>query len=303
MTLGENSANSAVDALESVEAVDAAALKLAGVVTNAVPVGAPRDALSGTWLGHALHPALTDVVIGSFLSATLLDLLGGDDTGRASERLIEIGLVTSAPTVASGLSDWALTVYGDRRACLVGLAHASANLTALRAVCGVARRAAPRCPGPGQAARRRGRRGALSSVAFLGRSPLVHARSRCQRDDLRLRGPRDWTTAKAGELEDGQPTNAMAGDTPVLLLRHNGHLHALHDRCSHRGCLLSSGEIEGESITCPCHGSRFDPPRRLDRTRPGHGAATRIRDPRPRGRDRDQATRARLTRYRVGAGP
>ena len=125
MTLGENSANSAVGALESVEAVDAAALKLAGAVTNAIPVGAPRDALSGTWLGHALHPALTDVVIGSFLSATLLDLLGGDDTGRASERLIEIGLVTSAPTVASGLSDWALTVYGDRRARPVGLAHAS----------------------------------------------------------------------------------------------------------------------------------------------------------------------------------
>jgi hypothetical protein len=81
--------------VESVEAVDAAALKLAGAVT---------------WLGHALHPALTDVVIGSFFSATLLDLLGGDDTGRASERLIEIGLVSSAPTVASGLSDWALTV-------------------------------------------------------------------------------------------------------------------------------------------------------------------------------------------------
>ena len=109
MTLGENAASSAVGALESVEAGDAAALKIAGAVTNAIPVGAARDALSGTWLGHALHPALTDVVIGSFFSATLLDLFGGDDSGRASERLIEIGLVTSAPTVASGLSDWALT--------------------------------------------------------------------------------------------------------------------------------------------------------------------------------------------------
>ena len=103
MTLGENAANSAVDALESVEALDGGALKLAGAVSNAVPVGVPRDALSGTWLGHALHPLLTDVVIGSFLSATLLDLLGGDDTGRASERLIEVGLVTAAPTVARRL--------------------------------------------------------------------------------------------------------------------------------------------------------------------------------------------------------
>jgi hypothetical protein len=86
--------------VESVEALDPAVLKLAEAVRNVVPVGAPRDALSGTWLGHALHPLLTDVVVGSFVSATLLDLLGGDDTGRASERLIEVGLATSVPTVA-----------------------------------------------------------------------------------------------------------------------------------------------------------------------------------------------------------
>jgi hypothetical protein len=98
MTLGENAANSAFDALESVEALDGVALKLAGAVSNAVPVGVPRDALSGTWLGHALHPLLTDVDIGSFISA-LLDLLGGDDTGRAGDRLIEVGLLAAAPTV------------------------------------------------------------------------------------------------------------------------------------------------------------------------------------------------------------
>ena len=146
MILGENAANNAVGALESVEAVDAAALKLAGAVSNVIPVGATRDALSGTWIGHALHPLLTDLVIGSFLSATLLDLLGGDDTGSASERLIEIGLLTSAPTVASGLSDWAMTVYGDRRTRPVGLAHASANLAAstLYAASLAARRRAPR---------------------------------------------------------------------------------------------------------------------------------------------------------------
>jgi nitrite reductase/ring-hydroxylating ferredoxin subunit/uncharacterized membrane protein len=255
MTLGENSANSAVGALESVEAVDGAALKLAGAVTNAVPVGAPRDALSGTWLGHALHPLLTDVVIGSFFSATLLDLLGGDDTGRARERLIEIGLVTAAPTVASGLSDWAFTVYGDRRVRPVGLAHASVNLTAstLYAASLAARRRG--APGRGKLLGVAG--GAVLSVgAFLG-GHLSFTRGVGVNETTFDEGPRDWTTVEASWLEEGQPTNAMAGDTPVLLLRHNGHLHALHDRCSHRGCLLSSGEVEGESITCPCHGSRF----------------------------------------------
>jgi len=256
MTLGENAANSAVAALESVEAADAAALKLAGAVTKAIPAGARRDAISGTWIGHALHPLLTDVVIGSFVSATLLDLLGGDDAGRASERLIEIGLLSSAPTVASGLSDWAMSVYGDRRTRPVGLAHATANLTAsaLYAASLAARRRG--ATGRGKLVGVAGA-GVLSAAAFLG-GHLSFTRGVGVNETAFDEGPRDWTRVEAGELEDGRPTSAIAGDTPVLLVRHNGHLHALHDRCSHRGCLLSSGEVDGESITCPCHGSRFD---------------------------------------------
>jgi nitrite reductase/ring-hydroxylating ferredoxin subunit/uncharacterized membrane protein len=255
MPLAENPANSAIDALESVEALDGVALKLAGALSNAVPAGVPRDALAGTWLGHPLHPVLTDVVIGTFLSATLLDLLGGRDTGRASERLIAVGLVTAAPTVASGLSDWAMTVYGDRRTRPVGLVHASANLTASALYAA------------SLAARRRGGLGrarllslagsaALSAGGLLG-GHLSFTRGVGVNETAFDEGPRDWTTVDAGELEDGKPTSGMAGDTPVLLIRHDGHLHALHDRCSHRGCLLSAGQVEGESVTCPCHGSRF----------------------------------------------
>ena len=255
MTLGENAVNSAVDALESVEAVDGAALKLARAVSDAVPAGVPRDVLSGTWLGHALHPLLTDVVIGSFISATLLDVLGGDDTGRARERLIGVGLVTAAPTVASGLSDWAQTVYGDRRARPVGLVHASANLTAsaLYAASLVARRRGV----PGHARLLSLAGGAALSVGGLLGGHLSFTRGVGVNQTAFDEGPRDWTTVDTGELEDGKPAGGMAGDTPVLLLRHDGHLHALHDRCSHRGCELSAGEVEGESVICPCHGSRF----------------------------------------------
>jgi nitrite reductase/ring-hydroxylating ferredoxin subunit/uncharacterized membrane protein len=255
MTLGEDAATGAVDALESIEALDGAALKLAGAVSNAVPVGVPRDALSGTWLGHALHPLLTDVVIGSFLSATLLDLLGGDDTGRASERLIAVGLVTVAPTVASGLTDWAMTVHGDRRARPVGLVHASANLTASALY--AASLAARRRGVPGRARLLRLAGGAALSVGGLLGGHLSFTRGVGVNETTFDEGPRDWTTVDTGELEDGKPTSGMAGDTPVLLLRHDGHLHALHDRCSHRGCELSAGQFEGESVTCPCHGSRF----------------------------------------------
>jgi len=61
-----------------------------------------------------------------------------------------------------------------------------------------------------------------------------------------------------GSVEEGEVVGLAAGGQPIALFLNDGAYHALHDRCSHRGCLLSSGEVEGESITCPCHGSRFD---------------------------------------------
>src|SRR5215218_10324764 len=129
MTLGESSANSAVGALESVEAVDAAALKLAAAVTNAIPVGTPRDALAGTWLGHALHPALTDTVIGTWMSATLLDLTGGDRA--AARRLVGMGVLGSLPTAVTGSADWSDSEAVDERVRRVGAVHAAANTAAL----------------------------------------------------------------------------------------------------------------------------------------------------------------------------
>src|SRR3954469_16090075 len=96
-----------VKAVESTAELDAVGSAVGGAVRGAVPDGATKDVLSGAWLGHALHPLLTDVVIGSFMSATLLDLLGGDRSGGASERLIAIGVVAYLPTALTGASDYA----------------------------------------------------------------------------------------------------------------------------------------------------------------------------------------------------
>ena len=43
-----------------------------------------KDLLSGTWLGRPLHPMLTDVVIGVWTSASVLDILGGKRAERAA---------------------------------------------------------------------------------------------------------------------------------------------------------------------------------------------------------------------------
>jgi nitrite reductase/ring-hydroxylating ferredoxin subunit len=49
----------------------------------------------------------------------------------------------------------------------------------------------------------------------------------------------------------------VVDDTPVLLLRQGSNTFAIHDRCSHRGCSLSEGEVHADEIVCSCHGSRF----------------------------------------------
>ena len=55
--------------------------------------------LRGEWLGHALHPTLTDVTLGTWTSATLLDLFGGRDSSAAAQRLIGTGLLAAGPMV------------------------------------------------------------------------------------------------------------------------------------------------------------------------------------------------------------
>ena len=121
----------AVQALENAEALDGPGKAIAKEVRGRIGAGTVKDALAGTWLGHALHPLLTDLVIGSFLSATILDVIGGDSDGRAAERLIAVGLASYPPTAATGTNDWADTEPADPRVRRVGLAHAAANAGAL----------------------------------------------------------------------------------------------------------------------------------------------------------------------------
>ena len=244
-----------LEALESAELLDTPAKKVAGLVRGVIKPGAVKDALSGTWLGHALHPLLTDVVIGSFLSATLLDVLGGDDDGRASERLIGVGIAAYGPTALAGINDWADTETGDERVRRVGIVHAWTNASALGLY--TASLAARR-----QGATGRGKLLALAGAGVLGAGGflgghMTFAQGVGANQTAFDPGPDDWTEVDTSELEDNKPTGVLAGDTPVLLVRHRGHVHALHDRCSHRGCLLSSGELDGEVIECACHGSRF----------------------------------------------
>jgi nitrite reductase/ring-hydroxylating ferredoxin subunit/uncharacterized membrane protein len=246
-----------VRAIESADALDPVAQTAGKTVRGLISAGPLKDALSGTWLGHAVHPMLTDVVIGSFTAASVLDLLSPGDDGRAAERLIALGLVAYAPTAAAGANDWADSEPVDDTVRRAGLVHAGCNAVGATLYAASWR------------ARRRGARGFGAALGFAGMAVMAAggylgghlSLSKGVGPDQTVfdPGPTDWTpAADATQLPDGRPTRVVVGDTPVLLLRDGELIFAIHDRCSHRGCSLSDGELEGEEIVCGCHGSRFD---------------------------------------------
>lgn len=71
----------------------------------------------------------------------------------------------------------------------------------------------------------------------------------------------DWVFVCAtSQLLPGEMTVAWDGDTAIVVVNHDGVIHALEDRCSHEDFELSSGRFDGEeaSIECVLHGARFD---------------------------------------------
>jgi nitrite reductase/ring-hydroxylating ferredoxin subunit/uncharacterized membrane protein len=240
--------------LEGVEALDAVAEPLQKAVRAAVPENSVfKDVLSGTWLGHPLHPPLTDVVVGAWTSALLLDLLGGPGSEDAADRLVATGVLAALPTAAAGASDWAELRGGSRR---VGLVHALGNTTALtlHALSWRARRRGERTRGV-----------ALSALGFavatfsawLG-GHLSFGQGVGVNQTAFESAPEEWTQVlDESELGSDKLVGAKADGLGVLLVREGDDVHALADRCSHRGCSLHEGELHDGAVTCPCHGSTF----------------------------------------------
>ncbi|HYF74919.1 MAG TPA: DUF2231 domain-containing protein [Nocardioides sp.] len=88
-----------------------------------------RAVLHGHWLGHAVHPLMTDFPLGMWTSGTLLDVVSGAETRAARQRLIGIGILAALPTAVTGLAEWgAVDQPANRR---TGVVHAAVNTAAL----------------------------------------------------------------------------------------------------------------------------------------------------------------------------
>ena len=241
--------------IEQLEPLDAFAEPLQEAVRLAVPQESQlKDLLSGTWLGHPLHPPLTDVVIGAWTSALLLDLLGGRDGEQAADRLVGAGILAAVPTASAGLSDWAELRGGSRR---VGGVHALGNTTALllHTLSWFARRRGDRASGVTLSLVGYG---VATFSAWLG-GHLSFAKGVGVNQTAFEDTPSEWTSVlDEAKLEEGTLTSGRADGLALVLVRKRERLYALADRCSHRGCSLHTGKLNpDETLTCPCHGSTF----------------------------------------------
>jgi nitrite reductase/ring-hydroxylating ferredoxin subunit/uncharacterized membrane protein len=242
-----------VKRLEYAESIDAAAETARNAAGKLIRPGPLKDLLSGSWLGHPLHPALIPVPIGAWVSASVLDLAGGQNSRRAADRLVAFGILASLPAAAAGLADWSDTSGAQRR---VGFVHALGNYAALGLMLG------------SYSARRRGRRGRgivlalaadtlLMITAYLG-GHLSYNQGVGTATTVFDRGPLEWTPVAAeADLREDEPTGVTAAGATLLLVRRSGRLRALAARCTHRGGPLHDGTLEDDCIVCPWHGSTF----------------------------------------------
>lgn len=275
-------------ALEGEERLDVAArgLKRLTARLREEPI---RSLLSGTGVGHALHPMLVDVPIGCWSSAIALDLLGGRGS-RASRRLIGIGVLAALPAVASGLCDWSDTEEAEMR---VGLVHGSLNsvATALFALSWWRRRGRARGGWAWSLA------GAVvaSGAGWLG-GHLAYSLGVGVDTNAFEAGPQDWTDAVGIVGPEGSVGRLDAPGARLVSVHTQDGLFALADRCSHRGGPLSEGRYDAASrcIVCPWHGSNF----RVETGAPEIGPAA---IPQPVYEIRSEAVRVQVRRRETRA--
>jgi nitrite reductase/ring-hydroxylating ferredoxin subunit/uncharacterized membrane protein len=239
--------------IERFAALDKLATPVRSVIGKAVRPRRVRNLLSGTKLGHPVHPLLTDLPIGAWSMSTLLDTVGGTSAEPAADLLVGAGILSALPTAMTGLNDWSDTIGAETR---VGAVHASANVAALGLYTAslIARRNGRR--GRGKALGRAGL-GVLMVGGYLG-GHLSYARAVNVNHTTFEHRPQEWTPVLAdAELREGEHRRVTAGEAAVLLVRSNGELYALANTCSHAGGPLDEGELIDGCVVCPWHASTF----------------------------------------------
>jgi len=215
--------------------------------------------LHGVWLGHPLHPVLTDIPLGAWTASTALDLMeavsGRTDLGPGADAAIGVGLVGALGAAMSGMTDWYL-LRANKSTQRVGAVHAMLNVaaTALYATSWCLRRRGDRASG--RAFGWLGY-GVVCASAYLG-GALVYEQKIGVDHATREGLPPDFVPVLPdADLPENQLTRVEANGVKILLIRQDGEIRALGELCSHLGGPLADGKLEGDCVVCPWHYSKF----------------------------------------------
>jgi nitrite reductase/ring-hydroxylating ferredoxin subunit/uncharacterized membrane protein len=221
------------------------------------PIRPIKDFLNGTWLGHPVHAAVTDLPTGSLVLTVILDVLG--QNAAADIALVATILFMLGAAVA-GLADYTDT---DGTARTRATTHASLMLLtlvlllislALRAGGGSDRTIAIAVSFVGFLL--------LTAGAYIGGDVVYVMGNMVDHHAFRGSGTK-WLKLDAGDVADlmtlpeATPTKAKAGINDLVLVRIGDTVHALHAVCAHAGGPLAQGTVVDGCIECPWHASRF----------------------------------------------
>jgi nitrite reductase/ring-hydroxylating ferredoxin subunit/uncharacterized membrane protein len=221
------------------------------------PTYAVKDLLNGKWIGHALHPALVALPIGSWTATLVLDLawLTDENEGmaRASDITMWVGIASALGAAATGVTSWVDTDGPERR---TGIWHGLLNsgVTLLNIGSAILRLTG-----------RRRSAITLASTAYaislyagylggeLGYSFGIGV------NHVAWEGGSDDFVAVLDEenLEPGKLTRVDAAGIPAVLLKDGTTIYAIAATCSHLGGPLDEGKCENGIVYCPWHNSGF----------------------------------------------
>ncbi|HEU5243368.1 MAG TPA: Rieske (2Fe-2S) protein [Gaiellaceae bacterium] len=211
-----------------------------------------RDILDGVWFGNPLHPALTDVPLGAWTAAFALDLVGSE----AADGALTVGILGAVPAALTGLNDWS-HLKGDARR--IGTVHALVNTAGLtlNVLSLAARRGGMRNVGRLLSMAAYG--GALFS-AHLGGHLSFGLGVRVNRTAFESPRERFAPVCEESALNGGKLVGVELEGESVLVSRseETGEVCAIAATCSHLGGPLDEGKRDGDTVTCPWHGSQFD---------------------------------------------
>jgi nitrite reductase/ring-hydroxylating ferredoxin subunit/uncharacterized membrane protein len=220
------------------------------------------NALNGVWLGHPVHPplaSLTSGALGTTVALDALSLLPGRptaevrDASRFATRALGVGILASAGSAVTGVTDWQHTHQEARR---VGAVHGLVNLAATVLY---ARSWWERRHG-------RHRRGILLTAlgygvtlagSYLGGALVFESGIGIDRSGERLHTT-EWTPVLPASSLNGKPVRVEVDGVGLVVCQTKpGEVAAFGEFCPHLAAPMADGWVDRGRLVCPWHGSWF----------------------------------------------